>query len=115
MYIDINDKGEPVGVENIKKLLEDIRVRFEALKSALLSESKVPNRQNGGLDGGLDGSLAERILSILSENNSITINQISEQLGVSKRTIEREIRSLRDSGKIIRAGGKRFGHWEIRN
>ena len=24
MYIGINDKGEPVGVENIKKLLEDI-------------------------------------------------------------------------------------------
>ena len=92
-----------------------IRVRFEALKSALLNEPKTPNRQSGGLNGGLDGSLAERILSVLSENNSITINQISEQLGVSKRTIEREIRSLRDSGKIIRAGGKRFGHWEIRN
>lgn len=92
-----------------------IRVRFEALKSALLNEPKAPNRQSGGLDGGLNGSLAERILSILSENNSITINQISEQLGISKRTIEREIKSLRDSGKIIRTGGKRFGRWEIKN
>lgn len=92
-----------------------IRVRFEALKSALLNEPKTPNRQSGGLNDGLDGSLAERIMSILSENNSITIKQISEQLGVSKRTIEREIKSLRDSGKITRIGGKRFGHWEIKN
>lgn len=35
----------------------DIMVKFTALQSAKVPDSKTPNRQNGGLDGGLESAM----------------------------------------------------------
>ena len=86
-----------------------IRVYFPALKSALIDQPKAPNRQNGGMDGGL----AERIIAAIRENNKITVIEISESLEVPKRTVEREMKKLRESNRIMRVGGNRYGHWQI--
>ncbi len=40
---------------------------------------------------------------------------MAERLGVTKRTIEREIKQLRETVSIERIGSKRFGHWKINN
>ena len=68
---------------------------FPALKSALIDQPKTPNRQGVGKDVGLEVGLAEK-------------------LEVTIRTIEREMKKLRESGRVIRVGGKRYGHWEAR-
>ena len=39
---------------------------------------------------------------------------IAEKLEVTTRTIEREMKKLRESGRVTRVGGKRYGHWEVR-
>ncbi len=49
----------------------------------------------------------------ISSDRTITIAGISETLNVPKRTIEREIKNLRESGRITRKGGRRYGYWEI--
>ena len=72
-----------------------LRVYFSALKSALIDQPKTPNRQDVGKDVGLEVGLAEK-------------------LEVTIRTIEREMKKLRESGRVIRVGGKRYGHWEAR-
>lgn len=88
---------------------DDLTVKFSALESVTLSDSKIPKRQNGGLDGGL----ADRIIAIISSDKTITVVEISDILDVPKRTVEREIKNLRERGMIARKGGRRYGYWEI--
>ena len=78
-------------------------------------QTDISNRHDGGLDGGLCGGLDEKIISVISNDEHITITDISIQLSVPKRTIEREIKSLKEKGLLQRAGGKRFGRWVINN
>ena len=90
-----------------------LRIRFKALSSALIDRSQVSNRHGGGLSGGIDGGLADKILDLIRANNTITVMDISEALETSKRTVEREMKKLRDDKRIKREGGNRYGHWEI--
>lgn len=91
-----------------------MRIRFKALESALIDQFNTPNRHNGGLSGGIEGRLAERIVALIQANNTITVTEMSETLGTSKRTVEREMKKLRDSKRIVREGGNRYGRWEVR-
>ena len=55
----------------------------------------------------------ERILASIRSNSSITVQEMTETLEVPKRTLEREMKKLRNSGRIIRVGGNRYGYWKI--
>jgi len=90
-----------------------LRVHFKALKSALVAHPKSPNRHNVGLDVGLDVSIADRILDLLIDNPKTTMAEMAERLNVAKRTIEREVKQLRETGRVERVGSKRFGYWKI--
>lgn len=57
--------------------------------------------------------MAEKILALIQANNTITVLEMSEVLETPKRTVEREIKKLRDSKRIMRKGGNRYGHWKI--
>lgn len=48
------------------------------------------------------------------ENNSATIKEIHEELGISERTVKNHIALLRDRF-IKRIGSDTKGHWEIIN
>ena len=87
-----------------------LRVYFPALKSALIDQPKTPNRQGVGKDVGL----AEKIIDLILEDPEIKMSEMAEKLEVTTRTIEREMKKLRESGRVIRVGGKRYGHWEVR-
>lgn len=86
----------------------DITVKFTALKPAKASDEAL-NRHDDGLDVGL----AEKTLKIISENPKATMAEIANECNVTKRTVERTIKALREQGKIVREGGKRYGHWKV--
>ncbi len=90
-----------------------IRVYFPALESALIGQPKTPNRQDVGKDVGLEVGLAEKIIELISDNSGIKMSEMAEKLEVTTRTIEREMKKLRESGRVKRVGGKRYGHWKI--
>ena len=90
-----------------------IRVYFPALESALIGQPKTPNRQDVGKDVGLEVGLAEKIIELISDNSEIKMSEMAEKLEVTTRTIEREMKKLRESGCVKRVGGKRYGHWKI--
>lgn len=80
------------------------------------------NHKNGG-DGGENGGnvsaieLSERqkiILEIIKANLSITATQMSVITSIPRRTIEREISTLKKRGLLDREGGARNGRWIIR-
>ena len=91
-----------------------LRVYFSALKSALIDQPKTPNRQDVGKDVGLEVGLAEKSMDLILEDPEIKMSEMAEKLEVTTRTIEREMKKLRESGHVIRVGGKRYGHWEVR-
>lgn len=92
---------------------EDIMVKFTALQSAKVAEPKASNRQDDGLDDGLDVGMGNKVLELISENPKITMTEIAQKLNVTKRTIERAVKSLREDNRLERKGGKRYGYWEV--
>lgn len=91
-----------------------LRVYFPALKSALIDQPKPPNRHDVGKDVGLEVGLAEKIIDLILKDSEIKMSEMAEKLDVTTRTVEREMKKLRESGRVVRVGGKRYGHWEIR-
>ena len=91
-----------------------LRVHFKELESALIDEPKTPNRQDVGKDVGLEVGLAEKIIDLILDNSEIKMSEMAEKLAVTTRTIEREMKKLREFGRVERVGGKRYGHWEVK-
>ncbi len=54
-----------------------------------------------------------RILSLIKSNEHITTEQLSNELGVSVRTIKNVLKSLENNKTIKRVNGRRFGYWKI--
>ena len=55
----------------------------------------------------------EKILKILSNTPSITVREMSEILGLLRRGVEEQIKSLKQKGVIRRIGPDKGGHWEV--
>ena len=53
------------------------------------------------------------IIDIIKQDPHITAAEIAMQLNMSSRGIEKQIRKLRELGKIKRTGGRFGGYWEI--
>lgn len=79
------------------------------MESALIETSKTPNRHDGGIDGGL----ADKIIELICTDDTVTVSAIAKSLGIPKRTIEREMKKFRDSERVTREGGNRYGRWKI--
>lgn len=69
--------------------------------------------ENGGLNGGLKHDLADKIIDVIRENQSVTVDEMAERADVPKRSVERELQRLRERGVISRQGAKKNGYWEI--
>ena len=89
-----------------------LQVHLKALKSALIDEQKLADV---GKDVGKDVGLANKIIGLILNNPKITIPEIAKKIEVTSRTIEREIKKLRESGYLVRVGGRTFGHWEVKD
>ena len=99
--------------------LEDggIDVRVNVLRNVPAVEPSRKGAQKntpiGIVDGTMDGTMALRIVSVLKNEPSITIDKLSERLNVARRSLVRYMNILQESNRIKRIGGKRFGHWDI--
>lgn len=54
------------------------------------------------------------IISLIASNQNISIDAMADKLGVSRKTISRDLDELRKRGIINRVGEDFGGHWEIR-
>ena len=55
----------------------------------------------------------KRILLLLHADPSVTAQDIAEQIGISLRGVEKQIKRLRDLGVISRQGSRKSGLWDI--
>ena len=64
-------------------------------------------------DGTMNGTMALRIMEALRSEPSATMDNLSNTLGIPRRTLVRYMNRLQEDNKIKRVGGRRYGHWEI--
>ena len=57
--------------------------------------------------------IQKEIIKQLQQNANITQKELAEALNVNKRTIERNIKILKETRKIVRVGNNRKGYWKI--
>ena len=77
----------------------------------LISDPMLP--ESGTMNGTIDGTMALRIVGAIQKDPSVTMDQLSEKLGIARRSLVRYMNILQDNTRIKRVGGKRFGHWEV--
>lgn len=53
------------------------------------------------------------MIELINEKNNINIQEMSYTIGMTTRTIEKNLRILKNAGKVIRVGNRKIGHWEI--
>lgn len=104
----IRDACKNLGADEPEYIVhrEDIMVKFSALQSAKVTDAKALNVTK-------DDVIEMKILVLLKENASITTTEMSKQLSVNRRTIQRSLEVLKNKGVIERKGGKRYGYWEV--
>jgi ATP-dependent DNA helicase RecG len=124
-YVKIYSNAEPVFDEDdVFRLIVPLNDEYSADRAFAgelsqtdmtqkVNEESSPNRQSVGLDVGLAVGLESRVLNEVTANPRIKMSEIAVKYHVSKRTVERMFGKLSQDGRIVRVGGKRFGHWEI--
>ena len=69
--------------------------------------------ENGSVNGSVNDVIETAILQILKKIPTITILQLSKELGISERKTHRLMKKLKESGRITRAGSDKKGHWIV--
>ncbi len=76
----------------------------------------LPGIQSDGVNDDVNDDVNEKdrqLLSLLQHNEALTQSQLAENLGLSKSTIERRIRKLKQLGILDRVGSDKTGKWKI--
>ena len=55
------------------------------------------------------------IIDFIRADSSISLRELSKKLGVSSKTVQREIEKLKVKNVIHRVGADKGGQWEIKN
>lgn len=67
-----------------------------------------------GSERDITGSETKNLITdIIKQNSRVTAAEIAMQLSLSSRSVEKQIRKLREAGVIRRIGGRFGGYWEI--
>jgi ATP-dependent DNA helicase RecG len=60
------------------------------------------------------GKTSGKILAALREDGYLTIPDLASMIGVTNRSIERNIKKLQEQDRLRRIGPAKGGHWEVR-
>ena len=54
------------------------------------------------------------ILKLVKEDKNVSAATMAERLSITQRAVEKNIRSLREHGILVRYGAARGGYWEVK-
>ena len=100
-----------------KGIYEDRTYLIKFLRNLLLNENNhLENKELHvvPLSSVLNETKEDRLLHLLKDNPTLRTDELARELDVSLRTIKSIIASLRKDGKLERLGGKKYGHWKIK-
>lgn len=87
----------------------DIMVKFIAPEDRTVRQN---NRVNDEVNDKISSN-EYKLLNYLIEDPGYTVSQLSDKLGISRKTISTYQKKLKASGIIRRVGSDRKGYWEI--
>jgi ATP-dependent DNA helicase RecG len=94
-----------------------VKVEFKRVKTGFVVVFYRPKWEEGkGLgEGGQKGreKSREKILRLIREKSTITIEEIADALGLSVKGVEKNIKILKQQKLLRRVGPDKGGHWEI--
>ena len=99
-----------------KEIYEDRSYLVKFLRNLLLNENHLlKNRElRVNVFSNSNVTKEERILKLIKDNSSITIEHMAEELEVSIRTVKNIIKTMTNQCLVQRVNGKRFGYWKIK-
>ncbi|MFO7750505.1 MAG: putative DNA binding domain-containing protein [Desulfobacteraceae bacterium] len=59
------------------------------------------------------GKASGKILNACREKPSVTIPELAVLIGITERSVQRNIQKLQKDGLLRRVGGRKEGHWEV--
>lgn len=75
-----------------------------------IGDASAERRSNDGIEL---NATQRRIVEMLSADSEMNGAILAEQIGISKRNIEANIKKLRELGILIRRGSSKDGYWEV--
>jgi fido (protein-threonine AMPylation protein) len=70
------------------------------------------NNENGGVNGGVS-LLQKQIIDFMRQNPRISVAEIAKQTNKPRRSIENNVKKLKEKGIISRVGSDKTGSWKV--
>ena len=103
--------------ENLPGYTDELKPRFRSDTSFRVIIFNVNYTANGGQSGGQSGGQAESrldmIIKTIEHDKTTTAAAIAEKLNIPRRTVERDIATLRKQNRLRYVGSAKSGHWEL--
>jgi ATP-dependent DNA helicase RecG len=74
---------------------------------------KMSGELSGKMSRKMSGKVSQVVLELIKEMPERSIPDIATELGKSERTVERAIRELKSTGKLVRVGPDKGGRWHV--
>ena len=74
----------------------------------------VSDPKNAGHSDFLSADLERKIVELIRRDGKITQKRIAEELGISLKTVKRNMSALQRKGTIERVGANKGGYWKAR-
>ena len=104
--------GMSVYITRRKGLLGDDDTASGIVKDADNKKIVLKNDPVNDTDGIVNGTV-KRIIKVISENEAITYDELSEKLNISRRTVARHIKKMTELFLIVREGSDKTGYWYV--
>ena len=92
--------GVPQPIYTINQI--DIMIEFKAPEDRVIRLDRVTDDER-------------TLLSLLIEDPGYTVSQLSEKMGISRKTVAQKMKQLKEKDIIERIGSNRKGYWKINN
>ncbi|MFR9640920.1 MAG: Fic family protein [Rikenellaceae bacterium] len=104
-----NYKNIPNGIFATPKFIELF------FRNLLMGEQNELRNRNLHISAGVDtvNDTVNLVLQAITDNNKITLNELAKVTNKSRSTVAREVKRLKEEGKISRVGSDKTGSWVI--
>lgn len=103
------------GSSGIKRALEEWpEINFSDDRDGCLFKAVVQRKEvEGVVSPTVSGKTSGKILEAVLRNNTITIPELAVLIGITERSIERNLQKLQKESKLKRVGPAKGGYWEV--
>jgi predicted HTH transcriptional regulator len=103
-------QSEQILEDGLIKTLMEMSYEYVSVKE---ESGLLENFKNGGVNGGVS-HIQQNILDLIKIDQYISVTDIAQRIGKPKRTVENNMKQLKDKGIIERFGSDKTGGYRIK-